>query len=269
MGDEFSARQSASSLTRMLSVLDLFTIEQPLWSTLEILEALGTSRSTGYRYIKELASAGLLSAVGNGHYILGPRIIELDLQIRTTDPLLQASQGSLEQLFDQSGHSALLCTLFQDSVLCVREMRKKADSLLLINRGQRRPLLRGAMSKAILAYLPTHQLRSIFNKREPEIVEANLGEDWEQFKRALMEIRGEGFAQSKGEYTEGVFGVGAPIFNNENAVVASVGVAWKARAAPNKELKRVAALVMQAAEDISAKMAHSKVGQTLSPRAVR
>ena len=92
----------------MLRILELFSEAEPVWSTAAIIEALETSRSTGYRYIKTLHDAGLLNAVSNGQYRLGPRIIEMDLQIRQTDPLLLASQGVLEDLVDTIGHSALL-----------------------------------------------------------------------------------------------------------------------------------------------------------------
>ncbi len=64
---------------------------------------------------------GLLTAVRNGYYSLGPRIIEMDLQLRQTDPLLLASQGVLEDLVETIGHSALLCTAYDDSVLCIGE----------------------------------------------------------------------------------------------------------------------------------------------------
>ena len=99
---------SAGSLARMLQILELFSEEEPVWSTADLIEALETSRSTGYRYIKTLHDAGLLTTVRNGYYSLGPRIIEMDLQIRLTDPLLLASHGVLEDLVDKIGHSALL-----------------------------------------------------------------------------------------------------------------------------------------------------------------
>src|SRR6478672_7289887 len=111
-GGAAEASDSAGSLSRMLNVLDLFSESQPVWSTADLIEALETSRSTGYRYIKTLHDAGLLSASRSGYYSLGPRIIEMDLQIRLTDPLLLASHGVLEELVDKIGHSALLCTAF-------------------------------------------------------------------------------------------------------------------------------------------------------------
>ena len=111
-GEMTAAPDSAGSPARMLYVLELFSEARPVWSTADIIEALETSRSTGYRYIKTLHDAGLLTAVRNGYYGLGPRIIEMDLQLRQTDPLLLASHGVLEDLVDKIGHSALLCTAY-------------------------------------------------------------------------------------------------------------------------------------------------------------
>ena len=67
-----------------------------------------------------------MTSVRNGYYSLGPRIIEMDLQIRLTDPLLMASHGVLEGLVEEIGHSALLCTAFDDSVLCIAECRARS-----------------------------------------------------------------------------------------------------------------------------------------------
>jgi DNA-binding IclR family transcriptional regulator len=128
----------------MGQVLELFSEAEPVWSAAAVIEALETSRATGYRYIKTLHDAGLLTAVSNGCYSLGPRIIEMDLQIRLTDPLLLASHGVLEDLVDKIGHSALLLTAFRDSVLCVGEYRAPLNPANQFNRGQRRPLFQGA-----------------------------------------------------------------------------------------------------------------------------
>jgi len=236
--DEVQPNDASSSLTRMLSILDLFTLEDSLWSTADIIDALKTSRSTGYRYLRALTSAGLLSAVGNGYYVLGPRIIELDLQIRETDPLLQSSEGVLEQLVETTHHSALLCTLFQNSVLCVRACRAQMSPMTVLSRGQRRPLFRGAMSKVILAHLSDHRLRTIFARRQAEIREANLGEQWDDFRVALAQIRSDGYMKSVAEFTRGLAGIAAPVFNAEQAVIGSVGVACDITELPLTDVDR-------------------------------
>src|SRR5215217_3994441 len=181
-GEVTAAPDSASSLAKMLYILELFSEAEPVWSTAAIIEALDTSRSTGYRYIKALHDAGLLNSVRSGYYSLGPAIIEMDLKIRLTDPLLLASHGVLEELVDKIGHSALLCTAYHDSVLCIAEYRSPLSPANLFLRGQRRPLFQGAVSKVILAHLPHHRLKAIYSRQSKEVENAGLGSTWSAFR---------------------------------------------------------------------------------------
>lgn len=217
---------SAGSLARMLQILELFTDSGPVWSTADLIDALETSRSTGYRYIKTLHDAGLLTSVRNGYYTLGPRIIEMDLQIRQTDPLLLASEGVLEDLVENVGHSALLLTAFRDSVLCIGECRAPTSPANRFSRGQRRPMFQGAGSKVILAHLPHHRLKAIYPRYQEEIEKAGLGNTWAVFRKTLGEIKKNGFLLTRGEFNPGVYGVAAPILTDQKTAVGSVGVAW-------------------------------------------
>lgn len=263
-----SDRDGASSLTKMLSILDLFTEDSPIWSTTDLIEALGASRSTGYRYVKALNNAGLLSAVGNGYYMLGSRIIELDLLIRRTDPLLQAAKGVLDELVDATGHTALLCMLFQNSVLCIDERLAPLSPKMLFSRGQRRPMFKGAVSKVILAHLPNHRLRSIFARREEMIREAGLGDTWDEFREGLSRIRANGYVKSVGEFIPGNVGIAAPIFNVDGNIIGSIGIACSKDELRDGDMNRVALAVRRAAKEITQRMAAEESGLVLPPRAV-
>jgi len=259
---------SSNSLTKMLRILDLFSIERPIWSANDLIEALGISRSMGYRYIKALNSAGLLGAVGNGDYVLGPRIIEMDLQIRSTDPLLQAGKGVLEQLAEASGHSALLCMLFKNSVLCIREHLAPLSPEHIFSRGQRRSLFRGAISRIILAHLPSHQMRSLYARNQAEIEAAGLGQSWDEFRTGLARIRKEGYAVSKGEAHPGVVGIAAPVFNSKGLILGSVGIAFGEEYAPNVDMNRLVIVVRRAGKEITQKTRSTIPGMDQPPRAV-
>lgn len=249
-----AAPDSAGSLARMLNVLDLFSEAEPVWSTAAILEALQTSRSTGYRYIKTLHDAGLLTTVRTGYYSLGPRIIEMDLQIRMTDPLLLASHGVLEDLVDTIGHSALLCTAFRDSVLCIGECRAPTSPENRFSRGQRRPLFQGAISKVILAHLPHYRLKAIYADQRQEIEKAGLGSTWSAFRAALGEIKKDGYLLTMGEFNPGVYGVAAPVLTDQKTALGSVGVAWDEKARRDVEVEQAVRAVKQAAATISERL---------------
>ena len=238
----------------MLTILQLFTEKEPVWSTASIIEALETSRSTGYRYIKTLHDAGLLNSVRNGHYSLGPGIIEMDLQIRQTDPLLLASAGVLEDLVDNIGHSALLCTAYHDSVLCIGEARAPQSPENRFSRGQRRPLFQGAVSKVILAYLPHHRLKAIYPRQHEQIEKSGLGSNWKEFRAALGDIKKDGYALTKGEFNPGVYSVAAPILTDQKISLGSVGVAWDERVRRDVDIEKAVLAVKKAAGTISERL---------------
>jgi DNA-binding IclR family transcriptional regulator len=256
-GEGTAASDSAGSLARMLRILELFSETTPVWSTADIIEALETSRSTGYRYIKTLHNAGLLAAVRNGYYGLGPRIIEMDLQIRQTDPLLLASHGVLEDLVEKIGHSALICTAYRDSVLCIAEHRAPLSPPNRFLRGQRRPFFQGAVSKVILAYLPHHRLKAIYPRYRREIEAAGLGDTWGAFRTALGKIKKDGYVLTMGEFNPGVYGVAAPILTDQKTALGSVGVGWDAYKRRDVEVEHAAFAVKQAAKTISERLMES------------
>ena len=56
----------------------MFSLASPLIAVEDITVRLGYTRSTAYRYLKELCDAGLVAPVSSGNYSLGPRIVELE-----------------------------------------------------------------------------------------------------------------------------------------------------------------------------------------------
>lgn len=257
-----------NSLEKMLSLLDVFTPAAPAWSTDELIRYSGVSRSTCYRYIKVLQRAGFLTPVASGSYILGPRIIELDRQIRMCDPVYTAGGGPMQQLARQTGHSALLCMLYSDTVMCVREELNADAPEGLFSRGQKRPLFAGAASKVILAHLPAHQLRSLFAKHRKTIAAAGLGADWESFRKALRQIRQDGCCITTGEFTAGITGIAAPLFNRSGKVLGSLGIAMPALTADRAQFPALIKAVMKAAQRVTERIGSGKHGVDLPARAV-
>ncbi len=258
---------SLSSFERMLGLLDLFTPSASVRPVTDLVNYLGTSRSTSYRYIKALHAAGLIEAVANGRYTLGPRIVEFDRQIRMTDPLYKAGGKVLRKLVETTGHSALLCALNRDSVMCIREELTDGSPPNIFSRGQRRPLFFGAASKVILPYVPPHRLRSIFQQHQRNIALAGLGTDWDSFRDNLAAIRRAGFFVSHGEFNPGVFGVAAPIFNPDGLVVGSIGIAGAEERLERKKLSAYCEATMAAGKRLTDILAAENSDLVHPPRA--
>jgi DNA-binding IclR family transcriptional regulator len=257
-----------NSLEKMLSLLDVFTLAAPVWSTEDLIRYSGSSRSTCYRYIKVLQNAGFLTPVANGSYILGPRIIELDRQIRASDPVYTAGGPPMKRLAARTGHNTLLCMLFSDTVMCVREELNKDAPAGLFSRGQKRALFTGAASKVILAHLPAHQLRSLYARHRKRIAAAGLGADWDSFRQTLRQIRQDGYCMTTGEFSPGILGIAAPLFNREGKVLGSLGIAMPASAAGSSSFPALSQAVMRAAAEATERIRASRHGLDLPARAV-
>jgi len=208
----------------MLSVLDMFESGRPVWSAEELAEALDFTRSATYRYLRELAASGLVAPVATGRYSLGPRIIQLNRQLAESDPMLVAMQTLEARLpefaSEQKWH---LCRLFRDRVIAMGEYgHLEAD--LSYRRGCPMPLLRGATSTAILAWLPERQLMRLYLENKETVKTPTLGSTWQEYRRALADIRKRGFAVALAEIDAGVFGIAAPVFDVDGKVVGSISV---------------------------------------------
>lgn len=245
-----------SSLERMLKVIDAFSEEAPVWTVDQLGDALGASRSTIYRYVKELCDAGFLAAVGGGGYILGARIIELDRQIRQSDPLLTLGRDVVAEMLPQVGEGILfLCALVGDDVISVYR-RENPNSLdISYSRGRPMPLFRGSASRVILAHLPERRLMKVFLYHRAAIEEAGLGGEWEAFRANLKEIRSKPYLTGRAQLDAGVFAISAPVFDGDGHILASLTLVMPEARADDEDIEALAGVVVGGADRLGAAIA--------------
>jgi len=205
----------STSLSRMLSILDLFTDLKPIWTAEEITNTLNFSMPTGYRYLRALCDSGLLARVEGGYYIIGPKIIKLDNHMRRSDPIIAIGKSVIEELVNNTGCEVLLSNLYNDEVINIYEKTpNEKESNLSYSRGRPHPLFTGSTSKIILANLSRNRLMKLYKENKLIISKAKLGDNWEDFNKLLSKMKRDEFCISHGELDEGVTGIAVPIFQN-------------------------------------------------------
>jgi DNA-binding IclR family transcriptional regulator len=210
-----------TSLHRMLDVLRLITRDRPTVDVEAICRELGYAQASAYRYVRELADSGFLVRLPGG-YALGPRIIELDLQMRETDPLLNNSRDLMERLAKQTGLNVLLSELYEETVINTHQEFGLDAQPLNFGRGRPMALFRSATSTVLLAHLSPRQLRRVYDRHAESGEVHRLGADWKAFSRHMLQIRKQGYSLSRGELDAGKTGMAAPIFDEKGRVLGSL-----------------------------------------------
>jgi DNA-binding IclR family transcriptional regulator len=267
-----STSRAHGSGDRLLAVLALFTAAQTQWTVDGAADQLGVSTTTTYRYFKKLTKAGLISPVSGAGYTLGPAIIQMDRQIQTSDPMLNAARGVMLELARHAveGSTILLCRLFHDRVMCVHQiMGRGPQQPVSYERGRLMPLYRGATSKIILAHLRARTLKALFARDVAEIAAAGLGTSPEEFRRRLAAMRRAGVIASRGEIDPGRVGIAAPIFDRERSVLGSLSLALPAAQADETLIGRLAPLTVAGAREIERTMNNGSALAQPSPARVK
>jgi DNA-binding IclR family transcriptional regulator len=256
-----------SSLTKMLAILDLFPIERPILTLDEIVDALGSSPPTVYRYLRELASAGLIVRYAQG-FALGPRAVELDYIIRNSSPLLRASDQILGELRERHGCDLQLLEMMGDRILCVHHVSGARAVTVSFRRGRSMPLLRGSGSKAIMSRLPAARVGKLLSAHPEDLANSAIGHSVPEVLAELQRVRRARVSLSDGELDPETAGAAAPIVGKGSGV-SSVVMVFARRQFALMDQDRVAGIVQDAAARIEARLDEiAQSGATSDPFAL-
>lgn len=247
----------SGSGARILAILDLFTEERPDWLPEEMMAALGYSRPTLYRYIKTLKDAGYLVPVPQGGFALGPRVTELDFLMRRGDPLLREGAEALDRIAGRFRGTALLVRWYGRKLLCVASVVSTDEPLTSYSRGRPMSLGRGAISRAIVAFLPARVQRDLIEEHLAEFVVAGVGSNRDEILGELRAVRRAGVATARGEVTPGVVGVAAPILAGERAPLGALALTSDARDVDPDTLRAIETTIRTEAAAISDRLAET------------
>lgn len=202
-----------SSFGKILTVLDLFSIQRPVINVDVISTELGLSKPTSYRYLKELVSAELLLRLSgtSGDYTLGSKIAVLDYISRTTNPLVQVSIPFMKEMVERTEFSCLLTHLNHDSCIDIHDEVFKNMHLYSYGRGCPRPVFVGSSPKVMISHLPKQQILDYYQRFATQLAEVHFAQSEEEFLSLMKKIKKQGYYFSNGELDPHIAGLSVPV----------------------------------------------------------
>lgn len=201
-----------STADRALDILLLFTLEKPVWSSVEIAEHFDMPRSTAHRYINSLRSYALLVENASGGWHLGPRLFPLARAARAATSIVTLAAPFLRSLNDAFGEAVMLYErIGHDSIVLDRNEAQHRVKLVF-SRGQILPWPGAASSKVLLAFAPPSEQEDLISSLVPTRYTSHTIGSVTALRKALARIVKDGFAYSDQERDEGVRAIAAPVF---------------------------------------------------------
>lgn len=245
-------RERNSTADKALDILGLFTPERLTVSAAEVAKELSVARSTAYRYLLTLGSAGYLEENPSGGFRLGLKVFELARLARASYGLTQLALPPMHVLAQGTEETVLLTRRSGNRVVCL-EKEEPTDHRMRVSyeRGSAMPLNAGASAWVLLAWEDPESVARLLAENRLEkftdstVVNANKVQD------RLADIRTQGYAISRGELDPDAIGIAAPIWDDQNRVVAGLSVVAAARRVPESRVQELVEDLRKCADQIS------------------
>jgi DNA-binding IclR family transcriptional regulator len=221
--------------TRALRVLR-FLATQPDPVTLDrLVQAVGLPRSTAYHLLNAMIAEGFVVHLLEEHrYGLGVAAFEVGSGYSRQEPLQRIARRYLAGLVDIVGQSAHLAVLHGRDVLYVLEERAPGRPPLVTDVGVRMPAHLTASGRAILARLPSNQVRALYPDRSAFVDRHGTGPTSLSALRSLLaETRQRGYAVEQGEVTPGFASVAAAVLDHNGHPTAGIATTYPTGEAPD------------------------------------
>jgi DNA-binding IclR family transcriptional regulator len=242
-----------TTTAKVLQVLQLFKQGHERLRAAEVMQRLGVSSATVYRYLADLEAAGLIERASINEYVLGPTVIELDRLIRENDPLIASAREIMKTLSERTGGTVLLSRLHDHKVVCVHQVHgRNGPRAVSYERGRAMPLFRGATSKIILAHLPAELLREIAAQHAGELRRASMPASFDALSQALAGLRTNKVCAAAGEVDPGAMGWAAALHQGRH-LLGSLSVVLS-RNTPPADPARLTDQLLRAALRIEGRM---------------
>lgn len=217
------------ALRRGLAVLRLLASRPGPMSAASVARELDLPRSTTYHLLSELTDAGFATHLPEERrYGLGVAVFELGSAYLRHEPLERLARPLLRRLVDRVEHTAQLGVLHgPEALYLVREQPRQPQSLVS-DVGVRLPAHLTASGRAMLAHLPSAQVRALLPTADSFVDRTGRGPgNLPALRRRLAAERRQGWAVEDGYVTAGFASVAAPVFDHGERPIAAVTVTFR------------------------------------------
>ncbi len=222
----FDERNGSSVLERAFNLLGALESSGADLPLADLSRRAGLPKPTAYRLASQLVSLGVLTQSPGG-YSLGPRMFDFGNAVFTYRKFRELAMPFMGDLYEATRQIVNLGTREGLTVLYLEKLTSHKPSPVETAIGSRKPLYCTALGKAMLAFSPK------------EVVEATVSDGLRPYTprtlsapnllaEELRQIRKNGYAFDREEYSLGTMCVAAPLRGRDGVAFGAISVTGRA-----------------------------------------
>jgi IclR family transcriptional regulator, acetate operon repressor len=249
-------RYRVQSVGRAFALLDLLADAGPDGMTLtELSRALGVSKSSAYAILHTMLAHGVVADTGAGmsrRYRLGMALARLGDLVVSQIALRDVAMPVLRSLTDETDLTTRVAVLDDQYAVSIGRVDAPQSTIrFAANLGKREHLHCSAVGKAMLSTLPASRVREIAESAGLPGKTVHTITEIEPLLGELDTVRDRGFAIDDEEDIDGVFCVGAPVFDHGDSCVGAISATGLKLDLPLWRIEQIGQTVAQHAARIS------------------
>lgn len=246
------------AIERALQILKSFDDHHPERGVSEIAEVVGLHKATTHRILATLMNYGFIERSPDGlKYRLGLELVDLGFKVTRRMDLRREALPYLKNLAIEINEAVDLSIWDQAQVLYIEMIQSNHALTVSASVGQRLPAYCTASGKLFLAALPKEELTA-YLKMPMQSFTKNTLIDPPQILNMLQRVKDEGSATDNEEFEYGVSALAAPVFNQQNQVIASVSIPGPASRLTPDRINELIPALMKTTNEISRRLGWTK-----------
>ena len=223
----------------------------------DLAAAAGMAAAKAHPYLVSFGKIGLVEQDrASGRYGLGPLALQLGLMsLQQADPVRLATPV-IEDLAQQTGHTAALALWGSHGPTIVRLAESPAAVHVNMRQGTVFSIAGTASGQLYAAFLPEAAVRPLYEAERRAAGAAGLP-TWAQFARTtLAQVRQQGLGRADGSVVAGVSALSAPVFDHRGEIVLALTVIGPSAALDSRWDSTTAQAMRNAAAAVSARLGY-------------
>jgi IclR family pca regulon transcriptional regulator len=214
-----------TSLARGLAVIRAFTQQRRHLTIAQLSHRTAIPRAAVRRCLYTLATLGYVVADEARGYSLRPGILALGHAYLSSTPLATMVQPLLDRISDALHESSSMAVLESDEILYIARSTTTTRLMSIdLGIGSRLPAYCSSMGRVLLAALPPAELDAYISRVSLTRLTHRTVTTAAELKRALDEVRRDGFSVVDQELEIGLRSIAVPVTDPSSKVIASINV---------------------------------------------